>query len=299
MKRFIIAFISIILLASSTNKSDKDKYVTYLNYDKLEKKYSQNKYVDKNTLFTNPDDSISHPRILIINSKKYYIIEGDLLLNEYELTQYKLSKLVKYESTIQEAKIVGEIRDHKVVKWPNNYTIKYSIIKSSFQTLEQYNIVRNNLKEAIDNWEKTCNINFFYDEVNDNNNTLTQTHDLTFIVAGFESNSNFIAVSFFPYTPPSERRLLIDPSYFATNIDKVGILRHEIGHIMGFRHEHIRNEAPIECPKEETNGTINITQYDSKSVMHYFCGSMGSIKLEITEIDRNGSQEIYGSPIYK
>jgi len=75
------------------------------------------------------------------------------------------------------------------------------------------------------------------------------------------------------------------------------VLRHELGHVIGFRHEHIRSGAPPVCPHEDTTGTINLTDYDPRSVMHYFCGGVGSRTLEITDIDRTGSQQVYGAPL--
>ena len=112
-------------------------------------------------------------------------------------------------------------------------------------------------------------------------------------------NGQFIASAFFPNDPPDRRRILIDPSYFDPQLgfDQVGVLRHELGHVLGFRHEHIRSGAPPDCPDEDVTGTLDLTQYDPKSVMHYFCGDLGSKTLEITDVDRIGAQRVYGLPL--
>lgn len=92
------------------------------------------------------------------------------------------------------------------------------------------------------------------------------------------------------------RNLIIDPSYFTTSFNKTGIMRHELGHVLGFRHEHILSDAPAACPDEMVEGIIQYTQYDPQSVMHYFCGGLGSRDLEISELDKKGLQVFMAYP---
>jgi hypothetical protein len=121
---------------------------------------------------------------------------------------------------------------------------------------------------------------------------------LVFTVRYLDAGGQFIAAAFFPTYPPARRRVLIDPSYFRPDLpfDPVGVLRHELGHVLGFRHEHIRSGAPSTCPEENTDEVVDLTAYDPKSVMHYFCGGVGSRDLRITDIDREGAQKLYGPP---
>ena len=118
-----------------------------------------------------------------------------------------------------------------------------------------------------------------------------------FTVRRLDSQGRFIAAAFFPNDPVSRRLLVIDPSFFTTSFDKVGVLRHELGHVLGFRHEHIRSGAPAVCPGEDTTDTIDLSKYDPSSVMHYFCGSVGDQKLRISDLDREASQRLYGPPL--
>jgi len=40
-----------------------------------------------------------------------------------------------------------------------------------------------------------------------------------------------------------------------------------------------------------------LTDYDPRSVMHYFCGGVGSLSLSFTDIDKTGAQLVYGPPL--
>ena len=107
-----------------------------------------------------------------------------------------------------------------------------------------------------------------------------------------------MASGFFPTYPPARRRILIDPQFFddSVRLQRAGVLRHELGHVLGFRHEHIRSGAPAVCPDEPGHDVINLTDYDPRSVMHYFCGDVGSTDLTLTELDVFGAQKVYGPP---
>lgn len=129
---------------------------------------------------------------------------------------------------------------------------------------------------------------------------MVPSEGLTFVVKGLNTNDKFIASAFFPNTPIKKRLLFVDPKYFTTTYNQIDAFRHEIGHILGFKHEHLRKGAPLACKSECLSNVKPFGgDYDLKSVIHYFCGQKGTIQLAITEIDRKGSQEIYGSPISK
>lgn len=235
--------------------------------------------------------------ILVFNKRKF-LVEGDLLLDSPHYFQYKLGLLIRPAKANQvqahEQLVVGGDSSGKRIQWPPGTTLNYSIIRPSFATEAMYNQVKNNFEAACKQWEGFCNVKFQHITQNDNAQIYSPSGNLTFIVCGYNVNGDFIAQSFFPDETQSERRVLVDPSYFSTTFDQVGVFRHEIGHIIGFHHEHIRSGAPSACPQESTDGLIPLTNYDSRSVMHYFCGGAGNIRLQFTDLDTAGAEMVYG-----
>jgi hypothetical protein len=225
-----------------------------------------------------------------IDGLTYFIVEGDLLLDIEDLAiQFNM-----INKPNDNQKLVGIIIDGEIVKIENPTNIRYSIIKETFSEKEYVDLVEF-MNEAIINWKSVCNVNFVHISELDSKLRPTDNPDeLVFVVRkiGYTPNG-LLASAFFPYDPKNKRKILITPSFFTTSFSKAGILRHEIGHILGFRHEYIRSGAPALCPNESLDLTIDLTQYDPQSVMHYFCGGFGSKDLKITSIDSIGASMMY------
>jgi len=77
------------------------------------------------------------------------------------------------------------------------------------------------------------------------------------------------AVAFFPDFPRDQRSVLIHPATFNGDFPPEGILRHELGHTLGLRHETTRFEALIEYGVHcfEDIFFEELTRYDDLSVM--------------------------------
>jgi hypothetical protein len=249
----------------------------------------------------------SDGKSVVIDNEKFYVLEGDLLLDEDQVGIYALQRETLdrarnlglasvVEQPLSEA-LVGITRGGKIVRWKQGLVLTYCVLKGTFNDQASYRLVCDNMKKATEDWQLACGVEFEH-KADLDESPGTQNPGVLFTVRGIDAGGQFIAAAFFPGDPVSRRRVLIDPSYFSptSEFDKTGVLRHELGHTLGFRHEHIRSGAPPGCPDEDVFGTINLGDYDPRSVMHYFCGGVGSRELALTELDRIGSQKVYGPP---
>jgi hypothetical protein len=105
--------------------------------------------------------------------------------------------------------------------------------------------------------------------------------------------TQFIARAFFPSSPDAKRNILVNPVSLVTTPDwpPGNILGHELGHTLGFRHEHTRPEAGV-C--FENLSWRPLTPYDSASIMHYPQCNGTSLDLSMTATDRQGVVALYG-----
>ena len=140
-------------------------------------------------------------------------------------------------------------------------------------------------------WESAASgVDFVYDSSQDADCNTGNT-DVVFSVEP-TSTTQYIARAFFPSSPKSQRNVLVnaDSLFSSGNWEASDIMGHELGHTLGFRHEHTRPEAGT-C--FEDNNWRPLTAYDSVSIMHYPQCNGGSDDLEWSSSDATGVASVY------
>jgi serine protease len=159
----------------------------------------------------------------------------------------------------------------------------------------RYSQMVSEMQKASIAWDEAADIDFIH-VMSEDDSCTADNSNVVFDVRPVSVNGQYLARAFFPNEPRQNRNVLVDESSFGLNPDQalqlVGILRHELGHTIGARHEHTRPEAGT-CFEDDNWEPIG--DYDPLSVMHYpQCNGMGDWSLTLTANDRNGAACLYG-----
>jgi hypothetical protein len=155
-----------------------------------------------------------------------------------------------------------------------------------------YERVKTAMAEGAAQWEAaSSNVNFTYVPAQDRSCT-TRNSNVVFSVEPTKT-TQYIARAFFPSSGKSSRNVLVNAGslYSSGSWTPSNIMAHELGHVLGLRHEHTRPEAGT-C--FEDNNWRPLTPYDSASIMHYPQCNGTSSNLSMTSSDRTGIRALYG-----
>jgi hypothetical protein len=197
-----------------------------------------------------------------------------------------------YVENVQEGGLAVYTSGGQDVKWDATTALNITYcVSTNFGS--RYSAVVSAMNTATGAWEGAAKVNFVHKSDQDAACSATNKN-VIFDVRPVNAGGQYLARAFFPNQSRSSRNILIDGTSFTTQgISLDGILRHELGHTLGFRHEHTRPEAGA-C--FEDNNWRGLTPYDSGSVMHYpQCNGTNSWALNLTSQDKTGAAALYGA----
>lgn len=163
----------------------------------------------------------------------YYIVEGDIALNRDEVRTDLVARSAAPALANSAAELLLSVHEGRrsFYESPAERNLTYSVDRGSFPSEELYRTVLDNFRQAAAEWESlcaSCGIRFIQ---TDSGGAPTEKQPF-FLVRYHNARGAYIARAFFPHHPAPRRMVLINPSYFSTKYDQVGVLRHELGHVL-------------------------------------------------------------------
>lgn len=150
-------------------------------------------------------------------------------------------------------------------------------------------------EEAAGDWERACpecEIHF----------VRAQPGQEPAILLRYVPLAAYHARSFFPHAPAGERLLRVSRKLFSGEFPPAGILRHEIGHILGYQHEFMG--AKNACVRDNYlfpgMGRFRLhgdgeaePAPDPLSIMQFPCLAPGAYGMQLSRLDIKGHRRLY------
>ena len=222
-----------------------------------------------------------------------FIVNGD----EPVATDGKLRQF--YDQMVGDKHTGRQVEDGLIVNRVNGQDDKWSASQVGNLTYcvstkfgSDYSRMVTAMASGVGHWEAASSAIDYVHVSSQDANCNTRNNSVLFSVEPVNS-STYIARAFFPSSPKRSRNVLVDNSIWTSGSwTPSNIVAHELGHTLGFRHEHTRPESGT-C--FEDNNWRPLTPYDSASIMHYPQCNGSSDDLSMTESDRTGARALYGS----
>lgn len=218
-------------------------------------------------------------------------IKGGMLITEWDLAFENEESLNKYYAGLSNKLIVNLTGLNSYDVWDKVQRKKLSYCVSDSFGVKKKDVIEA-LAVATQDWMDVANVKFIYVPKEDSKCTASNSKvvfDVNPVTFG-----QYLARAFFPSSKRMNRNLMIDSTSFKYSfVSLTGFLRHELGHILGFRHEHISVEGNQKCLEDDR--FFPLTQYDQLSVMHYpQCGGNNNIQdMILSPLDKDGAAKVY------
>jgi hypothetical protein len=255
-----------------------------------------------------------------------YVVDGDLYYPSLEALRAAFDEAM--EADVEKAHEYKQISTGKIPTFSLSAakSIKYCV-SDSFAAAKSTWVTA--MADATKAWEQKVNVRFSYQSGLDSSCNWQQA-GVDFAVGRADGINQYCAANkmgwqdtscpiggFNTYLGVLSIDTTFDPSVGGQypNVTPTGALRHELGHILGLRHEHPwrgGNVAGSTCPElptqSDTTGVqLGTTSYEQASVMHYpfndpnpptmeDCGGDPNSDFHITNVDAQDTQRIYGMP---
>jgi len=221
-----------------------------------------------------------------------YVTEGDLIRTRDEIAG-DFERQRQAESPRQPGELTVNVRaDGGVDIWARpQRALTYSIDRGSFATPALADSVLKLTAKAAAEWVAACGapcgVTFTFKE-----DPTPTTAEATFVIRGVDARGEYVAAAFFPSYAPVRRMLNVDRTFHQLGDVELqqGVLRHELGHVLGYRHEQVRGVPGCFA---EGGRWQPVTPYNPTSTMHYHCGGGGTPRLTLSELDKQGHRDLY------
>ena len=265
-----------------------------------------------------PQDLVTHIRKNATSFEEddilYYIVENDQKVSDEGLSDYAARIVKAATAPPAEAPSAGEplvaaAIDGRKIRWEVPTHLTWAMDETSFNGEPEALTAAIKLCEAATaDWNAAFEQEKIHDLISFSPADEGTEPVFRFVFKEFFGRPDHLALAFFPNDPASSRVVYLTPRALLedTGYDKIGIIRHELGHVLGCRHEQIRSEAQqgvsdLDKTRLEqwVTGDISaeeLTKYDRQSCMHYPMLGGGTHDFQISELDRKGIAQLYREP---
>jgi serralysin len=239
-----------------------------------------------------------------------YIVEGDIpVVGEKALRVYydraaeswRLENQGQLRTTATSAVEVAP--SSLVISNINNSDIKWDAttkenltycVSNGFDVFTKAKVVTA-MQEAASAWGAVADVKFTH--VPSQDSSCLETNPIVlFAVVPLPQIPGFRADSFFPNDPQSRHHLRIAPAAYdgsSLPITLRGILEHELGHILGFRHENTRVSLG-RCFEDQLWRPLTTVDFGSVMFSAAACGDTPTVDLAVSADDGRGAACLYG-----